>query len=999
VRAYGTYFSLGTPGPDLVAPADPTTVPNQNRVGYDGAGRAVLSVFQPYGAERWRTSTTYGGDHTDVTPPAGGTATSTVVDGRGRTVELRRYHGGTPAGPFDATTYGYNNKNLLARVTDAAGNRWEYGYDVRGRQIRFDDPDKGRTTSTYDDAGQVTSSTDARGVTLAYAYDELGRRTGVFTGSLTGTRLAGWTYDTTKLPNGVTPAKGQPSSSTRHVGSDAYTVATTGYTESYQPTGTAVTIPAAEAGLAGTYQFRTTYNPDGSPATRTYPATGDLSAEAVTVGYTDLGLPRILTTVYGAGPESSYVSDTRYNAIAQPDQYTLHTGLFGGTGGRVYRSYTRELETGRLTRITTQRDAVSPNTLSDLHYSHDPVGKVTKVADNPAGGVADVQCFGYDQQQRLTEAWTPASGDCAAARTSAGLGGAAPYWQSWTYDPIGRRRSQVDHGIGGSGDATTTYAYAPGTSQPHTLTGTTRTVGGVSTSAGYRYDATGNTTSRPAPGGNQTLDWDVEGEVGSTTDPAGTTSYLYDADGNRLIRRDPGGKTLYLPDSELRWNAVTNARTCVRFYDFDGGTVAQRTAGAVTWLAPDHHGTQQVAIDAATQAATQRRETPFGLTRGTAVSWPSEKGFVGGTMDPTGLTHLGAREYDPAIGRFASVDPLVDYADPEQMNGYAYANNSPVTFSDPDGLCIRLDDRSGPCIGSAAVANYAGAPNIINSNAGGGTHQGGGGHSGGGGNGGGSHGKQKKCSTWDVGCKAKKAVAATANWVDDHRELLATVYSIGAGVGLGLACGAAIGWTGVGAVACGAVVGAVVAAADYAIRNVGKDSFSLGGLVKHAAVGGLVGGALGGLGAVAGGAVRAGAAANAARKGAAEVLLAGAKGAARTAKELGKEAVQAAATGGRAAGRAAGRVFGKAGSGAGHGGGSSPFHPRSAGYQPRHSGVEPRGSGASTGSGPGSVVVHRGSPQLIQQYLPVLEEAGAHGPEPFIVGRVVRGSHEAAGHE
>ncbi|HEU5160767.1 MAG TPA: RHS repeat-associated core domain-containing protein [Streptosporangiaceae bacterium] len=63
-------------------------------------------------------------------------------------------------------------------------------------------------------------------------------------------------------------------------------------------------------------------------------------------------------------------------------------------------------------------------------------------------------------------------------------------------------------------------------------------------------------------------------------------------------------------------------------------------------------------------------------------TWPGDNGFVGGTQDPTGLTHLGARDYDPETGRFLSVDPLIDLNDPQQFN--AYANNTP-TLSDPDG--------------------------------------------------------------------------------------------------------------------------------------------------------------------------------------------------------------------------------------------------------------------------------------------------------------------------
>jgi hypothetical protein len=45
-----------------------------------------------------------------------------------------------------------------------------------------------------------------------------------------------------------------------------------------------------------------------------------------------------------------------------------------------------------------------------------------------------------------------------------------------------------------------------------------------------------------------------------------------------------------------------------------------------------------------------------------------------------------AREYDAGNGRFLSVDPVIDSGDPQQMNGYAYSNDNPVTLSDPGGL-------------------------------------------------------------------------------------------------------------------------------------------------------------------------------------------------------------------------------------------------------------------------------------------------------------------------
>jgi RHS repeat-associated protein len=79
--------------------------------------------------------------------------------------------------------------------------------------------------------------------------------------------------------------------------------------------------------------------------------------------------------------------------------------------------------------------------------------------------------------------------------------------------------------------------------------------------------------------------------------------------------------------------------------------------------------------------------TVFGEDRGPVGQWPGERGFVNGTIDTTtGLTQVGARSYDAALGRFISVDPLMNLSDAQTLNGYAYANNSPATYWDGTGL-------------------------------------------------------------------------------------------------------------------------------------------------------------------------------------------------------------------------------------------------------------------------------------------------------------------------
>jgi RHS repeat-associated protein len=53
---------------------------------------------------------------------------------------------------------------------------------------------------------------------------------------------------------------------------------------------------------------------------------------------------------------------------------------------------------------------------------------------------------------------------------------------------------------------------------------------------------------------------------------------------------------------------------------------------------------------------------------------------AGNLTDP-----IGARQYDPATGRFLSIGPVLETSSPQQLNGYTYAADNPVTSSDPTG--------------------------------------------------------------------------------------------------------------------------------------------------------------------------------------------------------------------------------------------------------------------------------------------------------------------------
>ncbi|MET8692224.1 polymorphic toxin type 28 domain-containing protein [Streptomyces bauhiniae] len=655
------------------------SVPAATETVFDALGRATDSIFKVYGQEKWRTKTDDQGDRTTVTAAEGGTGIMTIVDARGRLTERREYGGPVPTGnDYTRTLYEYSAGGQLTKMTGPDGAVWTYGYDLRGRKTTSTDPDKGTVTTTYNDADQpLTVSTTLDGVSrsLITDYDELGRTIGTWDGVKDAAhQLTKFTYDSL--------AKGQPTAAIRYVGGTTgkiYSQVVTGYDALNRPKGTKTVIAASDplvaAGAPQSFITSSTYNIDGTVQSTSMPAVAGLPAETVTNSYNDLGL------LTGTDGMTDYVQNVGYSPYGEIEETRLGTS----TGAKQFQVFNRYEDGTRRLANTHTVDQTNAGHTSEVDYAYDPTGNIKSISDQ--AGSKDTQCFAYDGYRRLTEAWTPSSADCTTARTAAALGGPAPYWTSWTYKPGGLRNTQVDHKT--TGDTTTAYNYpkvnASGAGQPHTMTSVTVNGG---TAKPYTYDEQGNTTKRYGPTGTaQNLTWDIEGELTHLSEGSKSTDYLYDANGDLLIRRGSSGTVLYLGGQELHYDVSTKKFSAQRYYGA-GDATAVRTESGLFWMVDDHHGTASMTVDATTQAVTRRYTKPFGEARGAAPStWPDDKGFLGKPADAdTGLTHIGAREYDPASGRFLSADPVLAPDDHESLNGYAYANNTPVTLSDPSGL-------------------------------------------------------------------------------------------------------------------------------------------------------------------------------------------------------------------------------------------------------------------------------------------------------------------------
>jgi RHS repeat-associated protein len=109
---------------------------------------------------------------------------------------------------------------------------------------------------------------------------------------------------------------------------------------------------------------------------------------------------------------------------------------------------------------------------------------------------------------------------------------------------------------------------------------------------------------------------------------------------------------------------------------------------------------------------------PFGyeISRGTITSPKNEYLYNKKELQEELQQYdYGARFYDPVIGRWTTVDPLVE-EDQESTTPYGYVFNDPIRFVDPDGRVP--EDGPGPAVkilvgGLAISGSMVAAPTVV----------------------------------------------------------------------------------------------------------------------------------------------------------------------------------------------------------------------------------------------------------------------------------------------
>ncbi len=625
-------------------------------------GNGATADYRPQSAKDAQGNTTdltyntWGQTATSAVGRAGGTGTPA-----GGTWSYK-YQGGS--GTTAATCGG--KPGQLCQKIDGKTNTTNYSYNAAGNLVTLTPPAGiGASTFTYDAAGRVTSQVDGKGTTTNTCYDKNDRITQVSTTSSNCAVASGVTYTYDQAGN-TTTRKNATSTATWVF--DAQNRATTktetagavySSTVTYDRASNVLTAVDGGTGAANTTSYR-------------YDAANNLIALAVPGGSCPAS-PAVPVTPNSTGCLAfGYDAANRRTQTYNPNGVTTSTSYDGSS--RPTSITTRNTSSAVLvSRAYTYTTTTGPAADTAL------IGTVTDQAGNTT-------TYGYDPANRLTGA------------TAKNSGGYTTGTQAWTFDLNGNRTQQATTGTALGAAGTTNYAYNAADQLCWSATGTSGTCtppGGATT---YTYDGAGNQTS----GGNT---WTGFNQLGATT-TGGALTHTYAGTSNNERFSSTGTQFTTNTLGQVTGEKTT-ALTTKYVRDNKGTLIGMQTTssggGTNTYYATnDNVGSVLLLTDAAQAAAASYTYDPYGnpLTSTGPQAGTNHYRYATGYTDPTGLTKMGARYYNPTIGRFTQPDPSG-----QETNNYTYTNNNPISYNDSSGLISGWELAGAIIVGGlAAVA-------------------------------------------------------------------------------------------------------------------------------------------------------------------------------------------------------------------------------------------------------------------------------------------------------
>ncbi|WP_374175066.1 DUF6443 domain-containing protein [Flavobacterium tructae] len=213
--------------------------------------------------------------------------------------------------------------------------------------------------------------------------------------------------------------------------------------------------------------------------------------------------------------------------------------------------------------------------------------------------------------------------------------------------------------------------------------------GNSGASIDYNYDVNGNMITDANKGISTPIGYNYLGLPTLITLPGGTIGYTYDATGLKQRKVAGGITTDYAGGFQYENNNL-------QFFPHQEGYVRHNN-GVYEYIYQykDHLGNIRLSYNKSLSIIEENNYYPFGLEQKSHTNVVNTLGnsaaqkfkFNGKELQgELGLNFYdyGARNYDPALGRWMNIDLLAEKS--RRFNPYTYALNNPVFFIDPDGM-------------------------------------------------------------------------------------------------------------------------------------------------------------------------------------------------------------------------------------------------------------------------------------------------------------------------
>jgi RHS repeat-associated protein len=608
----------------------------------------------------------------------------------------------------------------LVRLADGTSVITSYSYDGTGRITQKVTP-KGNASRTIDAGGKLTGSPNGT-FAVNWAY------WGLTQAAAPPSACAGPSVSQAGLLRQRSEA-GATARVTYHDAAGRVIAITGGEGTSctaYDTEGR-ITSTKAPTAYGGTTYETTTYAYDPAGALRT----ATTGAEAVSTEYDEAGRARKIRDSFGA--EAAFAHDAEGNMtqrLAAPGPLSLTPAYMTSYGydaaGQMTtlidpsaRSYRFTYDPRGLLRTTQypngtfswadydaagwligryNRHGLLPSPLSgsvpadagpiaDYRYSYDSEGRITSETRSGGGLVAETTTYSqYDALGRLAEVLLP-DGTC----------------RRYAFD-LNSNRTEIREGPSCTAlSAVETYVYSG--SHLDRLVSVAR----AGSSRALTYRSGGEVATR----GADTIAWDGRGRHTGGTFAGTDVAYAFDPVGFRRQRQSGALTTRYLLDGLLE--AAPSGS--VTSFDVDGpeGDVARYAgppvpASSVRYVYYDGAGDVAAEADGAGARTAAYAYDAFGAVRETLPVNAAVERWAGAkdrkVDGASGLIDMGARPYDPALGRFLAVDPV----EGGSLSLYDYAAQDPVNASDLDGSLLTLEGGAGVFVPPRVITTPAPAP-------------------------------------------------------------------------------------------------------------------------------------------------------------------------------------------------------------------------------------------------------------------------------------------------